>query len=167
MQTQRVRGGYHKFGGAERLGLCRRNALGVVIINLVAKAVEFVQTQRVRGGYHKFGGAERLGLCRRNALGVVIINLVAKAVEFVQTQRVRGSLRDYVAQAVEVVQDGTVGRICKSAPTVFLNSMVWGGWVCGFVNLWGGYCMMSRWPSSGVIDSARSLMNSWKSWGFA
>ena len=26
-------------------------------------------------------------------------------------------------EAVRLVQDGTVGRICKSAPTVFLNSM--------------------------------------------
>ncbi len=28
------------------------------------------------------------------------------------------------------VRDGTVGRICKSAPTVFVNLVAHGGWVC-------------------------------------
>ena len=31
--------------------------------------------------------------------------------------------RNYMARAVAVLQGGTVGRICKSAPTVFMNYM--------------------------------------------
>ena len=33
------------------------------------------------------------------------------------SHRPTGVLRDYVAQAIEVVQNGTLGRIYKSAPT--------------------------------------------------
>ena len=68
VQTQRVRGGYCKFGGAERVNLCEDSTLGricksapTVFLNSMARAVGFVQTQRVRGGYCKFGGASGWG----------------------------------------------------------------------------------------------------------
>ena len=37
LQGQRIAGGYHKFGGMERLEFCRDVALQVVIINLMAR----------------------------------------------------------------------------------------------------------------------------------
>ena len=51
VQMQHVGGGYRKLSGAWRLGLCRRNALGVVIVNLVA-----------RGGYIGAGRYRREGM---------------------------------------------------------------------------------------------------------
>ena len=47
----------------------------------------------------------------------------------VQTQRISGGLRNHMAQAIRLVQDGIVGRTGKSAPTVFINSMARNGQV--------------------------------------
>ena len=40
-----------------------------------------------------------------------------------------------MAQAVTVLQDGTVGRIYKSAPTVFINYMAHSGSICAMTIL--------------------------------
>ena len=39
-------------------------------------------------------------------------------------------MRNYVAQAVAVVLNGTLGRTCESAPTVSINLVARGGWDC-------------------------------------
>ena len=46
-----------------------------------------------------------------------------------------GGLHDLGAQAVPVLQDGTVGRIYKSAPTVFINYMAHSGSICAMAVL--------------------------------
>ena len=43
--------------------------------------------------------------------------------------------QNQVAQAVAVVQNGTLGRTCKSAPTVFINSMAYSGLICAMAAL--------------------------------
>ena len=64
-------------------------------------------------------------------------NYVAQAVAVVQTQRVWEGmlalpyrfLKFGVAGRVDLCEDSTLGRICKSAPTVFLNLMACSGYV--------------------------------------
>ena len=53
----------------------------------------------------KFCGAGRVSLCKDPENGY----------------------RDLGAQAAAVLRGGTLGRIYKSAPTVFLNFVAWGG----------------------------------------
>ena len=64
---------------------------------------------------HKLNGAERLNFCNDDTFSTVPF------IHFVYGNQ------DQMAQAVAVVLNGTLGRICKSAPTVCLNSMAQSG----------------------------------------
>ena len=50
-------------------------------------------------------------------------------------------------KAVTVLQDGTVGRIYKSAPTVFINYMAHSGSICAMTVLF----QQSQFPSFGEV----------------
>ena len=107
---------FHKLNGASGWNFASTRQM--VIVNWGAGRLKLCEGDTL-GWLREFGGAERVDLCEYTANG---LREFSGAGRLELCEYTANGLREFGgAERVDLCEDSTLGRICKSAPTIFTN----------------------------------------------